>query len=229
MNCLWCDAKINIIVHWKNFFLPDKNKQICSTCVSQLAFIGGSICQKCGRKYEGGICKDCQQWSRQFKYDPLERNIALLKYNDFLKEVISLWKYRGDYVLVYLFKEHFRQLFFKRYNSIIKNALIVPIPLSEERLLERGFNQAEALAHLLISEHVKIDTILIRKHSEKQSKKTRFERIGSVNPFMAHKKIRKPVILIDDLYTTGTTLRHAAKVLRTKGCPAVFSFTLARS
>lgn len=229
MNCLWCDQEIVIKLHWKNVFVPDLQRQICSTCEQHLRVITGPICERCGRSFREKICSDCHLWSQQYNQDPLEKNVAIFMYNDFLKEVITLWKYRGDYVLVNLFKFYFRECFLKHYKPIIKDAVIVPIPLSEERLLERRFNQAEALANLLNNRGIHINSLLVRKHSEKQSKKTRTERIHSINPFVALTTIRKPVILIDDLYTTGTTLRHAAKTLRLRGCPAVYSFTLARS
>src|SRR5690625_1097913 len=70
--------------------------------------------------------------------------------------------------------------------------------------------------------------ILTRIHSEKQSKKTRSERLSADNPFVAAKKVNKPVILVDDIYTTGTTLRHAATLLKEQGCPEVYAYTLIR-
>ncbi len=104
--------------------------------------------------------------------------------------------------------------------------LIVPIPLSDERLYERAFNQAEVIAKWIQPE---IDLILRREHREKQSKKSRHERITSKNPFILTKTINKPVLLVDDIYTTGTTLRHASTMLKKHGCPRVDAFTLIRS
>ncbi|WP_319805544.1 ComF family protein [Cytobacillus firmus] len=104
---------------------------------------------------------------------------------------------------------------------------LVPIPLSPERLYERGFNQSAALIHE--SGYTAIE-LLQRVHSEKQSKKSRQERIH-------HNQVFKPlnadienkvILLIDDIYTTGSTLYHAAKVLKASGAASVSSFTLAR-
>jgi len=94
-----------------------------------------------------------------------------------------------------------------------------------ERLQERGFNQAEVLAAFLPIEN---RSLLTRIHSEKQSKMTRSERISTKNPFEIVGHINKKVILVDDIYTTGRTLRHAATLLKEHGCPQVYAYTLIR-
>ena len=102
----------------------------------------------------------------------------------------------------------------------------MPIPLSVVRHRERGFNQAEMLTAFLDRKSV---ALLQRKDGEKQSKKSRQDRIFAENPFRMKKTINKPVILVDDIYTTGATLRHAANVLKQQGCPKVCAFTLIRA
>ncbi|WP_231784221.1 ComF family protein [Lentibacillus sp. JNUCC-1] len=146
-------------------------------------------------------------------------------YNDFMKDVITKWKYRGDYELGNMFADVFRDAFEKQYSNLKKDCLIVPVPLSSQRLKERAFNQAEMLARLLPVEPV---LAVERLSGEKQSKKSRRERILSKNPFIVTEPINKPVILVDDIYTTGTTLRHIARQLKTNGCPSVYGLTLAR-
>jgi len=102
--------------------------------------------------------------------------------------------------------------------------------LSQERLYERGFNQAEAL---ILEAGFKSTTLLTRIHTEKQSKKSRTDRIHlpQVFQFDSNRSIPlegKDVLLVDDIYTTGSTLRHAAKILLEHGAKKVDSFTLAR-
>src|SRR5690625_7257700 len=99
------------------------------------------------------------------------------------------------------------QSFNKTFSFLLKNVWTVPIPLRVERLLERGFNQAKILAACLPAEN---KDILTRIHREKQSKKTRSERISANKPFADTKRLNKTFILVDDIYTTRTTLRHAA-------------------
>jgi len=136
------------------------------------------------------------------------------------------WKYRGDYELGYAFEREYSKGFAKVRKRAGKNAVIVPVPLSEERLSERGFNQAEMLAGFL---KVKKSVVLKRRHSEKQSKKSRSERLASENPFQMQESIQTPVILVDDIYTTGSTLHQAAAVLKQNGAPFVAGYTLIRS
>jgi competence protein ComFC len=141
-----------------------------------------------------------------------------------MKDLIAKWKYRGDYKMAEVFIDGFESAFKKQF-SFLKNPVMIPIPLSGERMEERAFNQAKQLAQFLPGETVEV---LSRKHSEKQSKKSRVERMSSDNPFLAKGPIYKPAILVDDIYTTGSTLHHAAERLKEKGCPAVYGFTLIR-
>ncbi|WP_354958485.1 ComF family protein [Bacillus sp. CECT 9360] len=152
------------------------------------------------------------------------RNTSVFNYNEFMKELIAKFKYRGDYALAEVFAPYVKT---KLLNAHFD--LIVPIPLSEERLKERGFNQARALAEMA---HLEIEDILMRMHSEKQSKKSRKERISLAQVF--HVKgnqdsiTNKKIMLLDDIYTTGSTLRQAAKALVKAGAAEVSSLTLAR-
>src|SRR5699024_12476772 len=100
-----------------------------------------------------------------------------------------------------------------------KQAVVIPIPLSAERTIERGFNQADMLAHFVKAPE---RNILTRLHTEKQSKNGRAGRIFAKNPFKLLERVNKPVLLIDDIYTTGTTLRHAAQIIFKHGSPGAY-------
>lgn len=224
MKCLYCQQLIVLELTWKTLILPER-KPLCSTCEESLIIIKGSRCLICSRPSERNKCKDCLWWEHLPERDTIQFNYSVYHYNNFMKEIISRWKYRGDGALGYIFQNVFAANFGKIRSSLPKNIVAVPIPLSEPRQLERGFNQAAMLAKFL---PVRSMEILERSTSEKQSKKTRNERIQSVNPFIVEKAINKPVILVDDIYTTGTTLRHAGKVLLEQGCPFVCALTLIR-
>ncbi len=225
MHCLWCMEELQLNLSWTNFLTLMKPAGICEACRANLQLLEGSRCIKCSRETEAELCKDCEWWMNQDGGDPLIKNHSIFHYNPFMQELIVKWKYRGDYMLGEIFKSYFYTGFIAQFKPIMKDALILPIPLSMERLGERGFNQAEALARFLPKEpHL----LLTRKHGEKQSKKTRYDRMMTKNPFFLQETIKKPVILVDDIYTTGMTLRHAASALKESGCQEIYAYTLIR-
>ncbi|MFS0674198.1 ComF family protein [Ornithinibacillus sp. 179-J 7C1 HS] len=225
MKCLWCNEEILFEVNWTNLFYPNKVELLCDKCRDNLVELSGERCRKCSRVTDETICSDCKWWEKYHNgADLLEFNYSIYHYSPFMQDFIAKWKYRGDYELGNIFKkkvsEHFHHVF-----GQLKDAVLVPIPLSPERLQERCFNQAEMLATFIPLPQAHI---LSRIHGEKQSKKSRKERISSENPFILHEKLNNSVILVDDIYTTGTTLRHAAKLLKDAGCSSVYTYTLIR-
>ncbi|WP_106496662.1 ComF family protein [Lentibacillus sp. Marseille-P4043] len=226
MHCLWCDQQLIPEMSWRTILFLSKQTYLCETCECKLELLEGERCNKCSRISEKPVCSDCLRWE-QYKlgYDPLVNNYSVFVYNEAIQEVITRWKYRGDYCLGDIFKVNFYQAFKQHFNFLPKETVTVPIPLSAERLKDRGFNQAKMLADFL---PLPCQEIITRIDGEKQSKKTRKERIFSKNPFTLTKNINKPIILVDDIYTTGTTLRHAAELLKEGGCPNIYAYTLIR-
>lgn len=224
MYCLCCNEALLPEVTWGNIIFFQAPTNLCSSCHQKLYMLQGNRCIRCSRECDTEVCGDCQQWNTIYDgEDPLTYNYSIYSYNTKVKEILAQWKYRGDYQLVNIFKEQFRKTFAAYFPS---DTIVVPIPLSKERLRERAFNQAQTLASFL---PVKIDSVLERVHSEKQSKKSRVERLNTKSPFKMTKTIEKTVILVDDLYTTGITLRHAAALLKANGCPKVYAYTLIRA
>lgn len=227
--CLYCHSRFSNPVSWSNLIIPAQTF-LCPPCTNSFSFIKEKGCTKCAKAYSkeyfvGSTCQDCIKWEEHLEWKGVfSKNCSVYQYNGFMKEVLTLFKFRGDYHLVNAFRKPLQKIS----NQMFHEHVIIPIPLSDERLYERGFNQAEALAELLDREVV---DSLKRHHSEKQSKKSRQERLDSLNPFKVitpSKFHNKDVLLIDDIYTTGTTIRQAAKVLNMSGAKSVSSLTLAR-
>lgn len=195
----------------------------------------GDICRICGRPFSlfpeqyrhGDSCYDCIRWEEDEEWaGVLQQNRSLYVYNDFLKEVIANIKYRGDAELM----KAFYPIIHKTCKPMIRDSILIPVPLSDERHYERGFNQAELLARGI---NRNLNFSLKRNiHEEKQSKKNRKDRVkNKSNPFdiiNSEEIIDKRITLIDDIYTTGSTLRYAAKVLLDAGAKQVSSITLGR-
>lgn len=229
-HCLYCHEEMSQQVNWASFFTVSEESYLCSACQEQLQEIIGETCQTCSRPFDnldaqyivGERCYDCVRWEEDAEWSGyLQKNDSIYLYNDFLKEVLSQYKFRGDYILAKIFAQKIQEKL-----KDIDYDLLVPIPLSKERLFERGFNQSEAF----IREAGLIATNLLhRTHSEKQSKKSRKDRIHLPQVFRIQEDVQhKNIVLIDDIYTTGSTLRHAAKLLKSRGAKSVSSLTLAR-
>ncbi|WP_171016686.1 ComF family protein [Pseudalkalibacillus caeni] len=178
---------------------------------------------------KGELCLDCIRWEDEPGWaGVLVKNRSVYQYNDFLKGILSRIKFRGDAVMVSPFMSPLKTLFKLEFPN---DVIVVPIPLSSERLYERGFNQAKVLAELL---DVQLKEILIRdSHEGKQSKKNRRERLAVINQslFKCIDNVdleEKNVLLVDDIYTTGVTIRNAAKELLNKGANKAYSLTVAR-
>ncbi|MDE8564492.1 ComF family protein [Anoxybacillus rupiensis] len=233
--CLWCHVRYHRRMNWHRLLGMEPSDVLCGDCRSRLLLINGDVCQGCGRPFEGtenwrheeGWCADCLRWQGDHAWSGvLEKNRSVYVYNDFLKEVISRWKFRGDYALMEAFRHDLCREFYRHFSA---ESLLVPIPLSRERLYERGFNQAAALAQMLPLPAL---DVLERSDAKKQSKKSRRERLRTEQLFRLRSSESlhgASIVLIDDIYTTGTTVRHAARMLREAGAAAVSSFTLARS
>jgi competence protein ComFC len=227
--CLVCQSLIDTRFGWAELLSPVVPKVLCESCQGKLQRVQGQTCKICGRPFKlldtqyhkGELCFDCIRWEEDGEYkDVLKQNYSLYVYNDFLQEILAKYKYRGDYVLAKIFAVELKEKI-----NLIKPDHIIPIPLSNERLYERGFNQAEAL---IVEAGFQPQHVLTRIHGEKQSKKTRNERIKLPQVFQAIKPLGGTIIIMDDIYTTGSTLRHAAKELKKAGDNHIFSITIAR-
>jgi competence protein ComFC len=229
-RCYVCLSDVVSRITWETLLYTDQKQTICESCQSKLVQIEGETCFKCSRPLQKlakeyinhGMCADCQRWDKNPEWKGvLDQNHSFYEYNDFLQELLAKFKYRGDYALAEIFSEKIRQFI-----KTVDYDVIIPIPLSEERLQERGFNQTEAL---LQAANLPYEVLLKRTHSEKQSKKTRQERLQNAAVFETTEILpEKKILLLDDIYTTGSTLHHAAKVLKLDGAEKVISITIAR-
>ncbi|ANC70212.1 hypothetical protein AAV35_003210 [Salimicrobium jeotgali] len=210
MKCVYCFQPVHPKTDWRNAFLPGRPSRLCEECMNGFEVITEGCPRCCNPRYSE-TCPDCRQDSA------LLSNTSLLFYNDFAKEWMARFKYRGDYELIASMSVFLP--YFVRGKA-------VPVPLSDVRLEERGFNQAEAITELLMK---RPRPYLKRSHSEKQAKKSKQERERGANPFLPVQQVRGNLLLIDDIYTTGTTMKQAAAVLKENGADSVRGLTLFHS
>lgn len=212
--------------------------EICPTCRQGLLPIQDPICPICGREKEGSsqfddqdeLCFDCRA-RKGVNTTFFLMNRSSLHYTPKAKEWLYAYKYRGreslSSGLVQLLAGTYR-----RYYAHLSIEAITYVPLHEERLQERTFNQAEQLA-IGLGGHLNLPVyaLLHRLHSTaKQSRMTRHERMIALEGIFRIKsdpnlpKGRR-ILLIDDVYTTGTTVNQSARALREGGWEEVYVLT----
>lgn len=173
------------------------------------------------------LCSSCENRRPAFS-----EAWSLYAYLPPLQEAICLLKYKGKVGLV----EWLAELMLKRFPESLDVDLIIPVPLHPTRLREREFNQSLFLAERLSRRrHIPLSyTNLVRVvHTEPQTTFSRRMRLKNLRKaFLVRNpdEVRgKRVLLVDDVYTTGTTVNECAKALRKSGSGPVFVVTLART
>lgn len=216
---------------------------LCMPCQQAIPWIHHIYCKICGR-YE--ICHDCKRREQTY----FIYNRGAVQYDETMKAWLSQFKYRKNErfapLLIAMLLPAFQQVWHALAKQDQANIALTYIPLNKQRMEERGFNQAEMLARGLaeVSGLPLIPLLSKTRHTHKQSYKSRAERlqdlrgtfrfqqeIGARLPQYFQQKIGHPmnILLVDDVYTTGSTLNEAAKIL-THNLPCrIYGITWARS
>jgi ComF family protein len=120
--------------------------------------------------------------------------------------------------------------------SVLDGAdLVIPIPLARERLLERGYNQAQLLAKHLASAKLNTRLLLRVRPTHTQSRLSRAERLRNlrgalaIEPLQIQALAQRNIVLVDDVMTTGATLQACATALRQAGAAQVHAIVFART
>lgn len=204
---------------------------LCDDCISGINHIISPYCSKCGtrvRKNET-LCPECTG-----KDSYIDRGWSCCYYKDTIKDCIHLFKYSGYTGLSDIFSSIMN-------NFVSKNVLdsvdtIVPVPIHPSKKRERSYNQSEILAKAL-SKNQRIpidkDNLIKIKWTRPQSELDKKKREKNITDtfFVIDKNVfrGKNVLLVDDVYTTGSTINECAKMLVESGASKVYSLTLARS
>lgn len=223
-RCLVCEAL---------FPVEKRDVSLCNECLKLFQPLSSPLCIVCGSRLhtagDDGVCERCLR-----NRPPYTLCRSLFLYNKVMRKLLLQFKYRRD--LLYL--NGIRQLCASADLSLFAESdLIVPVPLHKNRLQKRGFNQSLLLAKLFFdyNDDVKIAPKLLKRveNTVSQSSLSRHERLRNLKNVFAVSKdyplFGKKVCLVDDVMTTGTTVKECCYILLKSGAYSVSVLTLARS
>lgn len=184
---------------------------------------------KCGKElYSAEIeyCRDCMKRRRPFEY-----GVSLLNYTGPMADSMAAVKYGNKREFLDFYAEETVRRLGRKLLDMKPDALI-PVPVHRDRYRTRGFNQAEELA-IRIGELIGIpvvsDKLLRTRKTEALKELTPSERQKNLETAFSCEELPdwiRNVILIDDIYTTGSTISACTKVLKDAGAEKVFFYSI---
>lgn len=224
------------LCHACRTFVPGREDiHLCEGCRGKIHVVGSPLCPVCGIPFatEGGgdhPCGSCVTTRR-----PFTAARAAFRFDGPVQELIHRFKY-GKKVLL---ARPLGLLTAGRLASFIKAEgadIIVPVPLHGRRLRERGFNQAQLLGRVLSRQWgipLSVDNLRRVRWTEPQVGLSAPDRERNVrNAFqVAHPErfLDRRLLLVDDVYTTGSTVVECARTLKRAGSGEVLVVTTARA
>lgn len=204
---------------------------LCDTCKDTFSLIEGPICAKCGKPCHCEVtsCRECK--GRRLYFD-VGRSLGFYESN--LKEAIHHFKYNNGRKLAVVFADMAQESCHCQ-REFWAVDLVTYVPSTTAKEIHRGYNQAELFGREVAKriEKPSIKTLYRVKQTEDQNKLKLEQRRQNVRD--AFKALPKTdlkgsrVLLVDDVYTTGSTINECAKALKKAGARQVNVLTIARA
>jgi ComF family protein len=212
---------------------------VCPDCASQIKWVDSPLCTCCGRVFESRegadrVCGDCQAdpppFTRARAAVIYEGTSADTSQKRPVLEAITRFKFSRQLAFLPVMQQWLQQ---PHCLELVAAAdLLAPVPLHPKRIKHRGFNQSLLLAQAFPGTAVAREALIRTRPTRPQVELNPKERQDNVKgAFAVSDPARvqdKSVLLIDDLYTTGSTVKECARVLRKAGARRVEVLTVAR-
>jgi ComF family protein len=192
---------------------------ICGDCDAELPRLTQPLCPRCAlASPRGETCGRCLT-----EPPPYDATVAALAYQFPADALIHALKFRGELALAPFLGSLLAQ-------KIRQVDCIVPVPLSSERLRERGYNQSVEIARA-IGRPIELDVCIRTRHSAAQTELPLAARGRNVRgAFLCARPLDgKSVAVVDDVMTTGATLGEIAATLKAAGAARVVNWVVART
>lgn len=205
---------------------------LCDVCVRALKWANGRTCSRCGKllqeDYAPDLCTDCADGEHVF-----QKGFTCVEYGSAERELMHQFKYKDK---AYLGRKLAEIMYDRIQPEKLEPDLILPVPMFRRKEKQRGYNQAAVLAAGL-SGHMGVPydgKLLVRRvNTEAMSRLGALGRRKNIQEVFAvprdkmMKLAGKRILLVDDIYTTGSTADACAAVLLETGAAEVFVFTFA--
>lgn len=206
--------------------------QLCSHCLSEIEIISGNECDVCGDKLDDStnikICDRCKNLTYDF-----DSNKSFCYYTDASAKIVKNLKY--NYRKYYA--KHIARLMFERKEIFDNIDILTFVPMNRKRKRERSYNQAEEIAiELGRLANIKVKGLLEKigdgKHQADLSQKDRRENLKGTFCLAEEYKSEiknKNILIIDDVFTTGSTLHECSGTLKKAKPNKIFCYTFAKT
>lgn len=207
--------------------LKEKNSLVCPDCFQKAMPMKEPLCMKCGRlvRMEEEYCQDCRSGVHHFT-----EGRSIFPYGEIWRQSLVRFKYYGCREYGDFYAKAI-SIYGRKYLERWKPQLIVPVPLHSRKKRMRGFNQAAYLAER-VSRFTGIpwsDNLVIKiRNTKSQKKLNASQRKKNLrNAYLVTRKITGfSVLVVDDVYTTGSTMDAMAMCLQEAGAKDVYFLTV---
>lgn len=158
----------------------------------------------------------------------------MFKYDGLIRNLILKYKFNEKPYLYRSFIKFF-EIYQKEYAQFDFYDIIVPVPISKKRLKTRGYNQSYLIAKEISKIlNIKLENDILSKQKDNIAQSTlnkseREENVKCVYKLVNENKVKnKKILLIDDIYTTGSTVNECSKILTNGGAEKIDIFTIAK-